>query len=65
LQDIKNSYQSMGEYYKYKNDLQKAKEYFEKSLLIAQQINIVYEIESAADLLSQVYSDLGFLPKGL
>jgi hypothetical protein len=55
----------MGEYYKYKNDLQKAKEYFEKSLLIAQQINIVYEIESAADLLSQVYSDLGFLPKGL
>lgn len=59
VQGVKNSYQGLGQYYEYIEDYQAAMEYYEKSLKIAKDIAITYEIESSAQMLYPIYFKLG------
>ncbi|MBX3042875.1 MAG: tetratricopeptide repeat-containing sensor histidine kinase [Candidatus Kapabacteria bacterium] len=58
LQGVKNSYQGLGNYYFAIGNYTMAKTYQEKSLDIANNLGIVYEIESITSDLSKTYEAL-------
>lgn len=58
-QGLANSYLSLGRYYQNLNNLEISRKHFEESFAIANEIGIVYEIESAAKELSNAYALLG------
>jgi signal transduction histidine kinase len=59
IQGMKNSYQALGEYYYQIGNNKLARINQEKSLKIAFDLGIVYEIESISDDLSKTYEKLG------